>query len=264
MPRFSLIALATCAAIAAHAHAPLHTGDIGLHTDEGRVLTGAGNPGAGTFVEERIFPAVLGSSFPNFTSDPGFDSPPGTFPVPSSNGFNILDALWRWNGETFTTTDGENMRISLGPANVTTTDGPVAGFTLSVASNGAWHRHYSFLLQQRSAPSIANGVYLLQMELYNTAGTLEATEPFYMLFNQNASASDVQAAAAWVQDNLIDTTPTLPGDANGDGVVDFDDLAIVLSQFGMIGDGLQGDLNNDGAVNFDDLSLVLSNFGASL
>ncbi|TVQ63676.1 MAG: hypothetical protein EA379_03515 [Phycisphaerales bacterium] len=263
MPRFTRLAIIACAAFSFAAHAQLHSGDIILHTDEGRILTGIGNPGAGTFEERQIFTAILGTSFPNFTSDPGFDCLPGTFPVPSANGFNVLDALWHWDGETFVPTAGENMRISLGPANVTTSDGFVAGFTLNVASNGSWHRHYSFFLQQGAAPAIADGVYLLQLEIYNTGGALEPTEPIYMLFNQNASASDVDDAAAWVQANFIDE-PGIPGDLNGDGVVDFADLSIVLSQFGMEGDDLDGDANGDGVVDFTDLSIVLSNFGTGL
>ena len=57
--------------------------------------------------------------------------------------------------------------------------------------------------------------------------------------------------------------PSLAGDVNGDGVVDFDDLAIVLGEFGLTGDGLKGDLTVDGAVDFDELAIVLGNFGAS-
>lgn len=52
-----------------------------------------------------------------------------------------------------------------------------------------------------------------------------------------------------------------PGDANGDRIVNFADLNIVLGEFGMTGVGLAGDVNGDGAVNFADLNLVLSNFG---
>ncbi len=56
-----------------------------------------------------------------------------------------------------------------------------------------------------------------------------------------------------------------PGDANGDRVVNFADLNIVLSSFGMTGTpgSVPGDLNGDGAVNFADLNLVLSFFGVS-
>ncbi len=54
-----------------------------------------------------------------------------------------------------------------------------------------------------------------------------------------------------------------PGDANGDRIVNFADLNIVLGEFGMTGVGLAGDVNGDGAVNFADLNLVLSNFGTA-
>lgn len=54
-----------------------------------------------------------------------------------------------------------------------------------------------------------------------------------------------------------------PGDATGDDVIDFFDLNIILSQFGMTGPGLAGDLNGDGVVDFLDLNAVLSFFGSS-
>jgi hypothetical protein len=56
-----------------------------------------------------------------------------------------------------------------------------------------------------------------------------------------------------------------PGDANGDGIVNFTDLNAVLSTFGMTGaPGFTGaDLNGDGVVNFTDLNIVLSNFGSN-
>lgn len=52
-----------------------------------------------------------------------------------------------------------------------------------------------------------------------------------------------------------------PGDANGDRIVNFADLNIVLSEWGQVGVGLAGDVNGDGVVNFADLNIVLSNFG---
>ena len=56
-----------------------------------------------------------------------------------------------------------------------------------------------------------------------------------------------------------------PGDANGDGRVDINDLTIVLSNYGM-SNGIfwnQGDFNYDGKVDIDDLTTVLSNFGTT-
>ena len=49
------------------------------------------------------------------------------------------------------------------------------------------------------------------------------------------------------------------GDADGSETVDFDDLLIVLSNWG--GDGSVGDVTDDGAVDFDDLLLVIANWG---
>ncbi len=52
-----------------------------------------------------------------------------------------------------------------------------------------------------------------------------------------------------------------PGDANGDDMVDFDDLNVVLGQWGTIGP--EGDVDDDGDVDFDDLNLVLGNWGTT-
>ncbi len=55
-----------------------------------------------------------------------------------------------------------------------------------------------------------------------------------------------------------------PGDANGDGRVDINDLTIVLTNFGQTSmTWSQGDFNTDGRVDIDDLTIVLSNFGMS-
>ena len=55
-----------------------------------------------------------------------------------------------------------------------------------------------------------------------------------------------------------------PGDANGDGRVDINDLTIVLSNFGQTGMAWsQGCMDGDpsGTVNMNDLTIVLSNYG---
>jgi hypothetical protein len=53
----------------------------------------------------------------------------------------------------------------------------------------------------------------------------------------------------------------VPGDTNGDGVVNFTDMNAVLASFGQSGPAIPGDLNNDGVVDFADLNEVLANFG---
>lgn len=52
---------------------------------------------------------------------------------------------------------------------------------------------------------------------------------------------------------------TCPADVNQDGVVDLDDLDMVLSNFGLATS--EGDTNGDGVVDLDDLDTVLSAFG---
>lgn len=51
---------------------------------------------------------------------------------------------------------------------------------------------------------------------------------------------------------------SIPGDANGDGVVNVEDLLIVLGQWGTAGP--EGDVNFDGIVNVEDLLMVLANW----
>ncbi len=71
---------------------------------------------------------------------------------------------------------------------------------------------------------------------------------------------DLAATAAVRQ--IEATQPSCPGDANGDGLVDFRDLNIVLTCFGQTGD-VQGDFNNDGLVTFADLNILLSNYNSA-
>jgi len=52
-----------------------------------------------------------------------------------------------------------------------------------------------------------------------------------------------------------------PGDVNGDGAVDLNDLNLVLVNFGQTTS--EGDANGDGVVDLNDLNLVLVNFGTS-
>ena len=56
-----------------------------------------------------------------------------------------------------------------------------------------------------------------------------------------------------------------PGDANGDGKVDINDLTIVLAHYGQTGMGwAQGEFTGDGTVDINDLTIVLANYGQSL
>ena len=69
---------------------------------------------------------------------------------------------------------------------------------------------------------------------------------------------------AYGDGTLFSFTVPEPGDANGDGRVDINDLTIVLTNFGQTGmTWSQGDFIGDGTVDINDLTIVLANYGWS-
>ena len=90
--------------------------------------------------------------------------------------------------------------------------------------------------------------------------------PGWTLWQANAINASGQIVGSAVnstgESNAFLLTPLEPGDANGDGRVDINDLTIVLANFGQTGMAWsQGDFTGDGTVDIDDLTIVLSNFG---
>ncbi|MGP1347625.1 MAG: DUF7453 family protein [Phycisphaerales bacterium] len=70
--------------------------------------------------------------------------------------------------------------------------------------------------------------------------------------------------AAILIDRFPPVEPTCPGDADGDGDIDSDDLAIILTFFGCSNPDpeLCPSIDGDGDVDSNDLSIVLSGFGS--
>ena len=59
--------------------------------------------------------------------------------------------------------------------------------------------------------------------------------------------------------------PQLPGDANGDGKVDINDLTIVLSNYNQSGvNWNEGDFTGTGKVDINDLTIVLAHYNQSV
>ncbi len=65
-----------------------------------------------------------------------------------------------------------------------------------------------------------------------------------------------------VQGGFWAVPPFCPGDFNGDGQVNTQDLTLFLIKFGQnVGAGVLQDMNGDGVVNTQDLTLFLIRFG---
>jgi hypothetical protein len=57
----------------------------------------------------------------------------------------------------------------------------------------------------------------------------------------------------------------LPGDANGDGTVDINDLTIVLANYGQTGANWnEGEFTGSGTVDINDLTIVLAHYNQSV
>jgi hypothetical protein len=60
----------------------------------------------------------------------------------------------------------------------------------------------------------------------------------------------------------VNVNPLHPGDANGDGKVDINDLTIVLAHYDQTGmTWSQGEFTGDGTADINDLTIVLANYG---
>ena len=84
-----------------------------------------------------------------------------------------------------------------------------------------------------------------------------------LTFDGNFASFTVTALNGY--DYAVAAVPSLPGDANGDGRVDVNDLTIVLTNFGQTGmtwsQRLPWTATPPARVDINDLTIVLANFG---
>lgn len=252
---------------------PLHV-DVEMAADlpASALLVGSGDFCDGQFVPDfsvRVFSAefvnnpLLPPFFQGRAFNPGFNAGSGAFPAFATVSFNILGPLRKWDGTLgdFDAVPEETLTVQTGQGAVTTPvdEGVVvAGVPITASdSSGSFHVHPTFALGE---PKSA-GVYLLALEMTTPTLSLAASEPIYIVFNQQSDQGLVDAAVAYVEDVLV--TPIEPGcvgDLNEDGVVDTSDLGILLGAFGATG---AGDLDGDGITNTVDLGILLGAFGVA-
>jgi len=111
-------------------------------------------------------------------------------------------------------------------------------------------------------PEVDGGWFYKQFDLAQLPG-FDLNDQFRIRFTASdfGDGSVIEAAVDGVELLNVDCTPTtVPGDVNGDGVVDFDDLLGLLSAWGPCA-GCPADLDGNGFVDFDDLLTLLPLIG---
>ncbi|HRP62988.1 MAG TPA: dockerin type I domain-containing protein [Phycisphaerales bacterium] len=258
---FTLISLAVSTV---HAQ---HTGDVVLTIENSAIVTAAVQSGGGPIVPTRVWAAEFGALAPNFTDDPGFDAPAGTFNPNAAVGIAIRKALRKWNpaSQHFDEIPTERLQITRSSLTIQTPlQDPqpresLPSLQLGLASSGGViHVHPWYTL---TAPH-GMGVYLLELEAWVSTTGIDRSEPFWIVFNQNDTEQNHDEAIAWAVKNLADSpgTPTCAGDLNGDNTIDVLDLLILLGAWGN-NPGHPADMNGDGTVDVLDLLILLGAWG---
>jgi hypothetical protein len=209
------------------------SGAIAINSSGQVVIAAAGGDGA---LEASITACTAGFLYNMNTQ---------TFTSLSQGGTNLL--FWDPMGAGFRMDSGHDQAIN--------NAGQVVGYT-GVQSTGTWQ---AAMWQ----PNGSGGGSIVNLNT-EYAGILPAGVTLNM-----ATAIDNDGDIAGVCTDASGNTMQafviynqLPGDANGDGKVDVNDLTIVLSNFGRTGmTWSQGEFTGDGTVDVNDLTIVLAHYG---
>ena len=99
--------------------------------------------------------------------------------------------------------------------------------------------------------------------IYNFTNFTTGEPTFSELPLRNYSNAEYQAYVPVDDDNmvLVDISVFVPGDTNGDYIVDNADYDNLIAQFGSSPGGESADFNGDGFVDLEDFSILRGNFG---
>lgn len=220
------------------------------------------NPGDQVFV--RVLdasatdsPTTRGVGFVNFY-DPStpelqnLDSTSGTLVitgnVPGSSADSISvfagDQLISGNEDLFLATGSDGSGMSDVP--------PSAGEPNITLGPGQIHSHLGFDLTGDLATTDGAVGILLQFTTVPADGSAAVeSAPYFLVFNngldEEVFEGDALAAFGLVEEEVI------PGDVNGDGVVDFGDISAFIALLQSGGFQAEADFNGDGAITFADI-----------
>lgn len=174
-------------------------GDVNLTSAGGKLYTGLISedetqvtPGV------RVFFGEIGLDVPNVATEPGWLAVDGTFAAFTPISFEFMGSLKRWDGSSFVGNLAETMTLSFGPASATSplTDVMSNGFAINTDEEGGLHDHPAFALNNPAS----DGIYMLALRF--SAPGFDSSEPFWMLFGQNAAEADIDAAFDYAVNNV--------------------------------------------------------------
>jgi hypothetical protein len=272
--------------------------DVLTEQINGQLVTGNGNFDADTWtLGGRVFHRDFGTTFA--MNNPGFNSigagspdlPFGSQSLPSSTPLSwdflpmtiggVSSNLFYWNGQDSDGVPGltaNDIKFGAAPllsysltlfdisnvghaADGTNTVVP-GGVIDTTATDGFIHRHLFWYLQDNdgnSATAPADGLYLVALRMKMPG--LKSSLPVLMLFgtpNSSVSAED-DVAVPWLTQQTM-----LPGDYNGDGVVNAADYTVWRDTLGAsASSGLAADGNGDGTVDQADYDVWRLHLGQS-
>lgn len=201
------------AGLAGVAFAEPPEGDVFVEVVNGEFRTGLISEDGLTIDRSvRVHYAPLGLDVPNEIDEPGFQGEAGGLGSLAEFSFSFTKALRQWNGTDFSTVSPLSMSTVFGPASATTpvTDVLTPGLTFSNEPTGA-HDHPTWVL---NAPA-TDGIYLMEI-VFSGAG-VQNSQPVWMLFSQNATAAEVDAAYDWATASI--PTPGVVGLLGAAGVL---------------------------------------------
>ncbi len=193
----------------------------------------------------------------------------------SSDGERVFGVSTGSSGTLFRWTEVEGM-VELGwPAGVGGEDDGAIAFTYSLGGISADGRSAKTVAYTDSGQPLAFfwregiGMRTLESMLRDEFGLGDAIEGWQRLFIADLSDDGLVLAGHGINPNgqreawYANLRDPQPGDTNGDGVVNLNDLNNVRNHFGESGPGIPGDADGSGDVTLVDLNLVRNNFGTT-
>ena len=209
-------------------------------------------------------PTVIATGGPSGTGDPYLQSvSSGTF---GAGGKQVMFNRLQWTGNyvsagvTRITAEMENLGTAPLAMRVWVTGGTLGGQygstnAVALPADGHWHA-VTFDLSSAGMTAVSP-----TDTLANVMGSVSEFR-FLSAAGGPSQHGDVIASTLGV-DQIRGTT--IPGDANHDNVVNFNDLLTLAQHYGMSNAHWEdGDFNFDGMVNFNDLLSLAQNYGSSV